>query len=133
MFTGVGNGTACEILLQNFVYEVPENRCHPKPCSIGPYYQPSVPVDKQFYAIAAFVFYPLALKVERDDGSFMPYEMRASALEYCGKVGGLNIPISETFLQERHTTFMHTINGNYWCHQQIRWCTAYLRQYNIDH
>ena len=40
--------------------QVDSRRCHPKPCAIGPVYQPSIHPKQPFFVVGAFIF-PLRL------------------------------------------------------------------------
>ncbi|XP_013412284.1 probable apyrase 3 [Lingula anatina] len=84
-FQGSGNGTACMEVLRHYTAPAADDRCYPRPCAIGQIYQPKVPRDMVFYAIAAFVDAPTALNVISANGSITARNLQNAALTYCEK------------------------------------------------
>lgn len=54
---GGGNVSLCEAIIRHFLSPSNDDRCSPKPCSIGEVYQPSV-TDRKFYSFG--LIYKLA-------------------------------------------------------------------------
>ncbi len=85
-YTGTGQPEVCLSILNHHVYSVPEEQCHPKPCSVGSVYQPTIQ-NEQFFAVSAFI-YPLRTLglLDTDDWTFSPAETEAAALSFCKRV-----------------------------------------------
>ena len=61
-------------------------RCFPKPCAIGPFYQPSIPESMMFYAMAAFSYPIDAYGISNEDNIVSPQEFINGAYNYCRTV-----------------------------------------------
>ena len=88
-FLGSGDPHRCLHLLEDFVYKAEPNRCHPKPCAIGPVYQPNIKAVKTFYAVSAFLYTLDILNILHTDSSFTPRDMKRAAKTFCAKVSHL--------------------------------------------
>jgi len=85
---GSSNGRKCLELARKLVYDVDDLYCHPKPCAIGPFYQPSLPHDMPFYAVGAF--YHTAADIDAlfpgvfaIDGHMRPATLLEHAMSFC--------------------------------------------------
>ena len=87
-FVGTGDPIACLLLLNKLVYKAHPSLCQPKPCAIGSFYQPTLPVDMEFYAVGAFIHTLSAIGALDNDGRYTPSAGFEKAFEYCRKVGG---------------------------------------------
>jgi len=81
--TGTGNYVKCTELIDQHVYKVPSSLCRPAPCGIGPFYQPSIPDNMDFYAVAAFIFPAKVFGILGEDGRVIPKEYGDAARDYC--------------------------------------------------
>ena len=97
-FVGTADPAACVRLLDWLVYKVDPSRCHPKPCAIGAFYQPSLPPDMDFYTVGSFVHTLNAVGAIDNRGRYLPRVGFEKALEYCQKVHIItfHLPISVT-------------------------------------
>lgn len=101
---GGGDPDACLDLLQYFLRTANDDMCWPKPCAIGPIYQPSIGTDI-FYAVSAFVYAP-TVHGSINNGRLDIEHLNNTAFEYCQKV---KIPLGfGTFLYASPTT--HPLN-----------------------
>lgn len=85
---GSGNASSCVNAIRHLNYDVGSDYCNPKPCAVGPFYQPSVPEDMDFYAISAFVYTTNDLNkyrpgVIRDDGTLQLGQLNSTTTAYC--------------------------------------------------
>ena len=86
-YIGTSDPTSCMHLLTRLVYKVDPSLCQPKPCAIGSFYQPTLPVDMTFYAVGAFVHTLSAMGALGKDGRYVPSVGFEKAFEYCSQVG----------------------------------------------
>jgi len=94
---GTGDPAACLRLLGRLVYKVDdESLCQPKPCAIGTFYQPTLPLDMHFYAVGAFIYTLDAIGALDNRGRYLPHVGFDKAFEYCQKV--LHSPLSVNVL-----------------------------------
>lgn len=83
-FHGTSDPENCSKIIDSYVYKALGYRCYPKPCAIGPIYQPEISEDMNFYAIGAFKYVPKDLKLLSDDDiTVAPNELLEKAKEYC--------------------------------------------------
>ncbi len=98
-YTGTGQPDACLEILNRHVYSVPEEQCHPKPCSVGSVYQPTIPVEEEFFAVSAFVYtYETLGFMQEGTGVATPAQLQAKAVEFCMKVGMIKKIAVQTLL-----------------------------------
>ncbi|KAJ8308161.1 hypothetical protein KUTeg_013035 [Tegillarca granosa] len=81
---GGGDPDNCLELLQYFLRTANHDMCWPKPCAIGPIYQPSIGTDI-FYAISAFVYAPMVHGSLNNNGRLDIEHLNSTAFEYCQK------------------------------------------------
>jgi len=82
-WTGTGKPAECVELLKLHVNKIPGDGCNAKPCAIGPVYMPSIPTNKTFYAVGAFIGALQTLGVAAPDGSFRLESVNTTANAYC--------------------------------------------------
>ena len=85
-FNGSGDPTECVNLLNIYLSKVPAGRCYPKPCAIGPAYQPSIGHAKPFYGLGGYVKNIKPRGVLDAHNLFAPSDLRRVSIEYCKKV-----------------------------------------------
>ncbi len=67
-------------------FQVTPEKCYPKPCSLGPFYQPSLPDDKDLYAIGAYYKTIEAFTDININEKISPSQIQMAAHRYCQKV-----------------------------------------------
>lgn len=86
-FVGTGEPHVCSTMLHRLVYKAIEPwHCHPKPCAIGTYYQPTIQPTQKFYALGAFNGMVKTLGVMLPNGSFSPARTYETAVNFCSTV-----------------------------------------------
>ena len=67
--------------------QVDPELCSPKPCSVGPFYQPSIPDDLDMYGTGAYYRTVEAFGLLEEQGNTVsPAQLHMAAQKYCRKV-----------------------------------------------
>ncbi|CAH1773815.1 unnamed protein product, partial [Owenia fusiformis] len=84
-YQGSGNPDECLNLIRDeLVYKSPDHRCFPKPCSIGPVYQPEIPAGMLFYAVSAIIHTSKTIgATSADNGMTNAGTILAESREFC--------------------------------------------------
>ena len=85
-FAGVGSPEACIRLIDKVIEKVKSDDCHPKPCAIGDFYQPSIDPNKTYYAVGAYHHTVIPIGAVTSDGIYVPRTGLEKAKEFCVKV-----------------------------------------------
>ena len=68
-------------------FQVDADLCSPKPCSIGPFYQPSIPADLSLFATGVYHKTMQAFVMLKGHGDVIsPAQLHMAAQNYCRKV-----------------------------------------------
>lgn len=82
-FRGTGNPTQCRIIFKSILGE---GDCSPKPCGLGPVYQPTIPESKMFFGLSAFAHTIKAIGVFNDESATHTLsDINAATERYCNK------------------------------------------------
>ncbi|KAK3780099.1 hypothetical protein RRG08_036626 [Elysia crispata] len=81
---GTGNPEKCEGILTLMLEPHRGNKCQPKPCAIGPVYQPQLP-NITFYATQAFTYAPKNLEVIGSNKILDIDRLREAAFHHCNR------------------------------------------------
>ncbi|GFO34619.1 ectonucleoside triphosphate diphosphohydrolase 3 [Plakobranchus ocellatus] len=81
---GTGDPERCEDLLFEVLRPYIGSNCQPKPCAIGPVYQPKLP-NMTFYATQAFEYAPRNLEAVGSDKILNLGKLREAAFHHCNR------------------------------------------------
>jgi len=84
-YHGSGDPAACVRILNELVRKAEPSDCHPKPCGIGNFYQPTIH-NITFYAVGSFRYALKAVGAVSADDVFVPRTGFEKAAEFCTKV-----------------------------------------------
>ncbi|CAL1527535.1 unnamed protein product [Lymnaea stagnalis] len=81
---GTGSPSECQEILKTILKPWTGMDCQPKPCAIGPVYQPSVS-GKKFFATQAYTYAPKNLQALPKDGVLNIDRLEQAAFKHCNK------------------------------------------------